>query len=111
MPLETNVTTPPAGWDRRGLPAWTYFNSELLELEKEELFRKRWQLACHANDLPDPGDYVTFDVAGERALIVRGRDGVIRAFHNLCRHRGSRVVANDRGHCKSALICPYHGWT
>jgi phenylpropionate dioxygenase-like ring-hydroxylating dioxygenase large terminal subunit len=110
MPPGINVTTPPAGWDRRGLPAWAYFNSELLELEKEELFRKRWQLACHVNDLPGPGDYITFDIAGERALIIRGRDGVIRAFHNLCRHRGSRVVANDRGHCKSALICPYHGW-
>ncbi len=110
MPLETTSRMPPADWDRSGLPGWTYFNAELLELEKEELFRKRWQLACHMSDVAAPGDFVTFDVAGERALIVRGRDGAVRAFHNVCRHRGSRVVAADRGHCKSAMICPYHGW-
>ncbi|MBY8975214.1 aromatic ring-hydroxylating dioxygenase subunit alpha [Rhodobacteraceae bacterium NNCM2] len=100
----------PGDWDRSGLPGWTYFNPELLELEKEELFRKHWQLACHVSDVAEPGDFLTFDVADERALIVRGRDGVLRAFHNLCRHRGSRVVAEERGQCKSALICPYHGW-
>jgi phenylpropionate dioxygenase-like ring-hydroxylating dioxygenase large terminal subunit len=110
MPLDSDMPGPPANWDRRGLPGWTYFNAELLELEKEELFRKRWQLACHVNDIPAPGDYTTLDVAEERALILRGRDGQVRAFHNLCRHRGSRVVADARGHCKSALICPYHGW-
>lgn len=110
MLAETAVTRPPANWDRRGLPGWTYFNEELLELETETLFRRHWQLACHVNDVPEPGDYLTFDVAGERALIVRGRDGVLRAFHNLCRHRGSRVVADERGQCRSALICPFHGW-
>jgi phenylpropionate dioxygenase-like ring-hydroxylating dioxygenase large terminal subunit len=97
--------------DRGGLPAWTYFSPELLELEKEELFRRMWQLACHVSDLPAPGDYVGFDIAGERALILRGKDGEIRAFHNVCRHRGSRVAAQDRGHCKSALVCPFHGWS
>jgi phenylpropionate dioxygenase-like ring-hydroxylating dioxygenase large terminal subunit len=110
MAPEADLLTPPQGWDRRGLPGWTYFNAELLELEKEELFRKRWQLACHVNDVAKPGDYLTFDVAGERALVIRGQDGTLRAFHNLCRHRGSRVVAEQRGHCRSALICPYHGW-
>ena len=110
MLLERNALTPPQGWDRRGLPGWAYFNEELLELEKEELFRKRWQLACHVNDVPEAGDYITFDVAGERALIIRGRDGKVRAFHNLCRHRGSRVVADDQGRCRAAIICPYHGW-
>lgn len=110
MPLETNSLLPPLEWDRSGLPGWAYFNAELLSLENEELFRKRWQLACHISDVADPGDYSTFDVAGERALIVRGRDNELRAFHNVCRHRGSRVVADESGTCKSALICPYHGW-
>jgi len=110
MPLETNSLLPPVDWDRSGLPGWTYFNSELLELETEELFRKKWQLACHVNDVAESGEYITFDIVGERALIVRGRDGALRAFHNVCRHRGSRVVADESGTCKSALICPYHGW-
>ncbi|MBI2718098.1 MAG: aromatic ring-hydroxylating dioxygenase subunit alpha [Rhizobiales bacterium] len=97
-------------WDRRGLPAWTYHNANLLELEKTELFLGRWQIAGHINDVPAIGDYLTFDVCDDRAVIVRGDDGVIRAFHNLCRHRGSRVAVGDTGHCKNALVCPFHGW-
>ena len=69
--------------ERGGLPAWTYFSEELLELERRELFRRCWQLACHVNDVPQAGDYTTFDIVGERALIVRGHDGVVRAFHNV----------------------------
>lgn len=97
-------------WDRRGLPAWTYHSEALLELEKEEIFLTHWQIAGHVNDAPNPGDFFTFDMFGERALVVRGNDGELRAFHNLCRHRGSRVVAGERGHCRNALVCPFHGW-
>jgi len=97
--------------ERGGLPWWTYFNPELLEIEKEDLFRRCWQLACHVNDVPEPGHYRCFDVVGERALIVRGADGKVRAFHNVCRHRGSRVVAADQGRCKGAIVCPFHGWS
>lgn len=56
------------------------------------------------------GQYVTLDIADERALVICGHDGKVRAFHNLCRHRGSRVVGDARGQCNKALICPYHGW-
>ena len=96
--------------DRKGLPAWSFFNQEMLEEEKEQLFRRHWQLVCHVNDLPEVGDYIACDFVGERALVVRGSDGEVRAFHNLCRHRGSRVVADNKGHCRSAIICPFHGW-
>ena len=101
----------PPEWDRRGLPAWTYSSRDLLALEEEALFRRHWQLVCHVADVPEPGDFLTLDIAGERALIVRGRDGRVRAFHNLCRHRGSRVVAGDRGNIRNVIICPFHGWT
>lgn len=97
--------------ERVGLPAWTYFNTELLEIEKQELFRQCWQLVGHVNDVPESGDYLCLDMVGERAIIVRGKDGVVRAFHNVCRHRGSRVVAETKGRCKSALVCPFHGWS
>ncbi len=100
----------PADWDRRGLPAWTYHSDALTALEKTELFRTHWQIAGHVSDLPEPGDYLAFDAVGERALILRGRDGVVRGFHNICRHRGSRVVAEERGRCRGALVCPFHGW-
>ncbi len=96
--------------DRGGLPAWSYFSAEMLELEKDVLFRSHWQLVCHVSDLPDLGDFVTLDCVGERALVIRGKDGTLRGFHNLCRHRGSRVVAAEQGNCRSAIICPFHGW-
>ena len=100
----------PAGWNRGGLPPWTYHDDELTEIEKDVLFRRHWQLACHVSDVAEPGAYVSFDLAGERALVLRGGDGRIRAFHNLCRHRGSRVVAASRGRCDRMITCPFHGW-
>ena len=82
---------------RGGLPVWSYDSEELFELEKEHVFHRNWFIAGHVSEIPERGDYLTLDVAGERALVVRGRDDRVRAFHNLCRHRGSRVVAEARG--------------
>jgi phenylpropionate dioxygenase-like ring-hydroxylating dioxygenase large terminal subunit len=100
----------PNDWDRRGLPGWTYRSDALFELERDEVFLNHWQLAGHENDLPAPGDWISFDIFNERAVVMRGRDGVVRAFHNLCRHRGARVVDGLSGHCKGAIVCPFHGW-
>ena len=110
MGREVTAGRAPVDWDRGGLPPWTYHSEELTELEKDVLFRRHWQLACHVSDVAEPGDWVAFDMAGERALVVRGADGRIRAFHNLCRHRGSRVVAGSRGRCDRTITCPFHGW-
>ena len=113
--MSINIPSPevklPAKWDRNGLPSWTYFNQELFELESEELFRKHWQIACHTSDIPKKGDYITFDLVGERALIIRDQEDRIRSFHNVCRHRGSRVVDSIQGHCKKVITCPFHGWS
>lgn len=100
----------PNEWDRKGLPAWAYHSAELLGMEREEVFLNHWQVAGHVSDIPAPGDWLTFDILGERGLVMRGRDGVVRAFHNLCRHRGARVVDGASGHCRGALVCPFHGW-
>lgn len=108
--MQTRNLSIPDNWDRRGLPAWTYRSKAFLDLEISELFLTHWQLAGHVCDMPDVGDYLTFDLASERALIVRGKDGVVRAFNNMCRHRGSRVVTAESGNCKNALVCPFHGW-
>lgn len=93
------------------LPGWTYDNAEFLELEKEHLVRRQWQLVGHVSEVAAAGDYMTLDVVDERIVVVRAEDGALHALHNVCRHRASRVVAGDRGHCDRALTCPYHGWT
>jgi len=107
---EVKLRQIPNEWDRRGLPGWTYHSKALFDLEMDAVFRTHWQIAGHVSDIPAPGDYLTMDIAGERALIIRGKDGVVRGFHNLCRHRGARVAAEAKGHCKGAMVCPFHGW-
>lgn len=100
----------PNDWDRRGLPAWTYHSQALFDLERRHLFLTHWQVAGHVCDIPAPGDWLAFDLLGERAIVMRGQDGVVRAFHNLCRHRGARVLDGEKGNCRGALVCPFHGW-
>ena len=110
MDKKVRDTAIPENWDRRGLPGWTYHSPALLELEKEELFKTHWQIACHVSDIPDNGSFRTFDLCGERAIVVRGTDGDVRAFQNICGHRGSRLVTSEEGTCPNALVCPFHGW-
>ncbi len=93
------------------LPPWTYSNEAFFELEKQLIFKKNWLLVGHISDITQIGDYITFDAVGERALIIKGNDGKIRAFHNVCRHRGSTVVDAPAGNCPRVLSCPFHGWT
>ncbi|MCB2130090.1 MAG: aromatic ring-hydroxylating dioxygenase subunit alpha [Rhodobacteraceae bacterium] len=100
----------PNEWDRRGLPGWAYHSAALFELERLEVFLTHWQVVGHVNDIPAPGDWLTFDMLGERALVIRGKDREVRAFHNLCRHRGARLADGAQGHCKGAMVCPFHGW-
>ena len=108
--MSLDATPAPAGWDRRGLPAWTYHSPALFEIERRAVFLNHWQIVGHVSDLPAPGDWLAFDLLGERAVVMRHRDGTIRAFHNLCRHRGARVVDGAQGHCRGAIVCPFHGW-
>ena len=93
------------------LPAWVYHSEEFHALEREHLLLPGWQVVCHQSELPGSGDYVTFDFFGHRGFVVRGADGTLRAFHNVCRHRAHEVVSGDRGHCPKFLTCRYHGWT
>ena len=102
--------TIPNDWDRGGLPAWTYHSDAMFALEREKLFLTHWQVVGHECDIPNPGDWLSFDLLGERAVVMRGADGVARAFHNLCRHRGARVVDVENGTCKGSIVCPFHGW-
>jgi phenylpropionate dioxygenase-like ring-hydroxylating dioxygenase large terminal subunit/AcrR family transcriptional regulator len=92
------------------LPGWTYNSEEFFALETEKIFLTEWHIVCHVNQLPEPGDYQTFELLNERAFVIRGKDNVIRAFHNVCRHRAHALVTGERGNCRGAIVCPYHGW-
>jgi phenylpropionate dioxygenase-like ring-hydroxylating dioxygenase large terminal subunit len=94
----------------RALPAWVYNNAELTRLEQERILMPSWQLVCHVNSIPKTGDYETFDLGPESVIVLRDRDGSIRAFHNVCRHRGARLL-DGAGNCSAAITCPYHGWS
>src|SRR5260370_25269371 len=73
-------------------------------------FNREWLLAAMASEVPQAGDWVRIDIGRESVVIVRRRDGGIGAYHNTCRHRGSRICLEDRGHA-NLLVCPYHQWS
>lgn len=99
-----------AGWEpQRTLPGREYWSEDVFALERERLFHGGWFCAGRAEDAPGPGSFVAPDVAGESILLVRGDDGVLRGFLNVCRHRGSRLC-EGAGRVR-AIRCSYHAWS
>ena len=96
--------------DGFSLPGWVYFDPEFFEAEKRAFLRASLQVVCHASDIPQPGDWRTLDFLGENVIVIRGDDGTVSAFANVCRHRGSRLVDGEAG-CAKVLTCPYHAWS
>ena len=92
-----------------GLPPMIYWHEDIAKLEKERIFRRDWVCAGLAADLPDVGDYTTFSVAGEPVFCIRDKQGALRTYSNVCRHRMMQLV---EGHGrKGRIVCPYHAWT
>lgn len=92
-----------------GLPNAAYWSEDWLALEQERLFRRGWVFAAAAAELPRPGDVKPVEVGAVPIILVHGQDGRIRAFQNVCRHRGTQLV---REACnRTAITCPYHAWT
>jgi len=87
-----------------------YTDPGVYELEIERIINRNWILAGHVSQLPAPGDFKVLNVARESAIIVRGKDGNLKGFANVCRHRGSLVCLDSAGHA-DRFVCPYHGWT
>jgi phenylpropionate dioxygenase-like ring-hydroxylating dioxygenase large terminal subunit len=90
------------------IDAARYYSPEFFKLEIEKMWPNVWQFAAREEDLPEPGDYVTYDNAGRSYLIVRQEDGAVRAFHNVCLHRG-RKLKTDSGSTEQ-FVCPFHGF-
>jgi phenylpropionate dioxygenase-like ring-hydroxylating dioxygenase large terminal subunit len=99
-----------AGGPALALPAWVYRDPRVTRLEIERVLRRSWQLVCHLNSIPKAGDFTTFDLADDSIVVLRDREGAVRAFHNVCRHRGARLLEGS-GRCPGPIVCPYHGWS
>src|SRR5918996_4886546 len=92
------ASTPPSSW---------YSDPRILELEQRTVFANSWQLVGRIDQLCAPGQYVTCEIAGEPLLIVRGNDGCLRGFFNVCRHHAAAVIPKPEGKAEN-LRCPYH---
>ena len=92
------------------LPARLYGCPDAWARERTGVFGRAWLFLGHEAEAAAPGDWIATDVAGHRLLAVRGKDGVLRAFHNVCRHRAGPLVEGASGRCEGELVCAYHGW-
>lgn len=95
------------------IPIEPYISREYFEKEQALIFRKVWLNVGRVEDIPSPGDYFVKDlsICNTSILIVRGKDGVIRAFHNMCSHRGNKLVGKVSGKCKGLFVCNFHNWS
>jgi phenylpropionate dioxygenase-like ring-hydroxylating dioxygenase large terminal subunit len=91
------------------VPIARYTQQVFHDLEVEKVWKKVWQMACREEEIPEPGDHVVYEIADLSLIVVRGRAGAIRAFHNVCLHRGRQL--RDAGGRVAELRCPFHGWT
>jgi len=112
--METRKTL---DWDPFGadsmftLPSRYFYDRKIFDREVESIFRKSWHFVCHDSEIREQGDFVKFDMLGQSVLLVRGADGVVRALHNVCRHRGTQLVQARRGKLANMITCPYHAWS
>jgi glycine betaine catabolism A len=93
------------------LPGRYYHDPAIYEQERDRIFSRMWVCVGRADDLPEAGRYLLADVGRESVLVVRGRDGAIRAFLNVCRHRGARLCTEPCGSIGQAIQCRYHAWS
>jgi glycine betaine catabolism A len=95
------------GWS---LPREFYIDEEIYRFDLERVWRRGWVFVGHACEVRDAGNYLTLAVDSDSIIVIRSNDGRVRAFHNVCRHRGSLICHEERGHA-ARLVCPYHQWT
>ncbi len=96
--------------DDFSLPGWLYWHEGFFAAEKRAFLRAAPQVVCHESELAEAGEWRTLEYLGESIIVIRGDDGEVRAFTNVCRHRGSRLV-DGTGGCAKVLTCPYHAWS
>ena len=86
-----------------------YRDPEIFKRDMQKIVNKQWLYVAHVSEIPNAGDYLLYNIADESIILIRGRDGEVRAFFNVCRHRGSHICLEQQGNAKT-LTCPYHAW-
>ena len=94
-----------------GLEQHEYIDPAHYALEFDRFWRPGWRFVCHESEIAGRGQYVRYDLAGDSVIVVRGDEGAVHALHNVCRHRGSPLVTDEKGACRARLVCPFHGWS
>ena len=92
-----------------GLDARYFNDATIYQRVKENIYFKTWQIACHSSQVKNPGDYFSFSIFEQDIFVIRGTDNRLRAFYNVCQHRGHKLV--DGQGSKRSIVCPYHAWT
>lgn len=92
------------------LPGYLYSDPAVLEREKQRIFYASWQVVAHESELPNPGDYACVTIVDQSLFVLRGNDGAVRAFFNVCQHRAHELL-QGKGNVKSVIVCPYHAWS
>ncbi len=93
------------------LPSYLYTDPAVYEIEKKRIFYKTWQYVGHKSLFKENGDYVTVQICDQQVFVIRGGDGELRAFYNVCQHRAHELLPAGIGNVKSVIVCPYHAWT
>ena len=91
------------------LDAKYYTDPEIFRIEQDGVLARTWQFAVHSSQLENAGDYIAFEMAGENLFCIKGRDGIIRTFYNVCQHRAHQLVSGTGS--TRVIVCPYHAWT
>lgn len=107
---QARETPPPDAVDLPEIPRGRYTDPAFLELEHRHLWKRSWLYALHADELPKSGSFRMWRRTGSPIILVRGKDDVIRAFYNSCRHRGAPLIEREEGSTQG-FFCRYHGWT
>ena len=105
------TTTNPALGQVPTLPGRYYYDPAIFALEQERIFAASWMLVGRVDAIPAPGDYFLAALGGESVIVLRDRDGALRAFLNVCRHRGARLCTAEQGRLRATVQCRYHAWT
>ena len=102
-----------SGYDPDPFSSWSmntrcYQDAKFLQLDRERIFHRSWQYLCHESRVQEAGSYIAADIQGQSVFASRDEKGTLRAFYNVCKHRGHELVSGEGR--KKLIVCPYHAW-